>query len=157
MRAAAEERRTPGMMRNLVEPLGGFDPHEGIRRSQLSWRDGGEGRGTMVPLQGVEFFRRSRSVCERRGDLGRNAPTDRRGLRAERGFGGNRVPESPLSSSLRAICRRWLDFRPSGFGTAHFRLARWAVNSNRVLCSFACLARPALAASRNQPPAALRA
>ena len=71
--AAAEEmrRRTPGVMRDPVEPSGGVDPREGIRGGEPSRRDRGEGRGAIVPLQGVEFPCCALPLRERRGDLGR--------------------------------------------------------------------------------------
>src|SRR5262245_18889000 len=83
MRAAAEEmrRRTPGMMRDAIEPSRGVDPREGLRGGQLSRHDRGEGLGAMVPLQRVEVSHRTLHLGERGGDLGRNAPADGRGQR----------------------------------------------------------------------------
>jgi len=55
--ASAEQvgSRTPGMMRDLVKPSGSVDPHKGIRRSQFPLRNGGEGRGAVVALQGAKL------------------------------------------------------------------------------------------------------
>ena len=74
--------RTPGMMRDPVEPPSSFDPREGIRSGQLSRRDRSEGGGAMIPLQGCESLGCVLYVSERGIDFGRNGPANGCGLHA---------------------------------------------------------------------------
>ena len=76
-------------MRDPVEAARGVDPLEGIRGGQSSRRDGGENRGAMLALHGVERFRRAFGLGERGAHFRGRAPPDRLGALAQRGLAGD--------------------------------------------------------------------
>ena len=79
-KAKEMRRRTPSVMRDPVEAARRVDPREGLRGGQLSRRDGGEDRGAMPALHGVQRLRRAFGLGERRADF-RETRSSRSALR----------------------------------------------------------------------------
>lgn len=86
-------RRAPGVVGEGVEVADGVDPRQRVGGGQFAWRDRGQRRGAMAALERIERACRALRFTKRRGDLGRDLPADGRGLRAERGLGGDRAAD----------------------------------------------------------------